>query len=62
MYIIVLGYSMKVIYVFICILISMNLGKILFMEKLDVIKKIFWLDSNIFIVIIFLNSNNVYYL
>lgn len=32
----------------------MNLGKILFMEKLDVIKKIFWLDSNIFIVIIFL--------
>lgn len=41
MYIIVLGYSMKVIYVFICILILMNLGKILFMEKLDVIKKIF---------------------
>ncbi len=31
----------------------MKLGKILFMEKLDVIKKIFWvLNSNIFIVII----------
>lgn len=44
---------MKVIYVLICILISMNLGKILFMEKLDVIKKIFWPNSNIFIVIIF---------
>ena len=38
---IVLGYSVKVIYVFICILISMKLGKILFIEKLDVIKKIF---------------------
>lgn len=35
-----LGYSMKVIYVF-CIIISMKLGKILFIEKLDVIKKYF---------------------
>lgn len=44
---------MKVIYVLICRIISMNLGKILFIEKLDVIKKIFWvLNSNIFIVII----------
>jgi hypothetical protein len=40
-YIIVLGYSIKVIYVLICIIISRNLGKILFIEKLDVIKKIF---------------------
>lgn len=31
----------------------MKLGKILFIEKLDVISKIFWiLNSNIFIVII----------
>ena len=43
---------MKVMYVLICILISMKLGKILFIEKLDVIWKIFWLNSNIFIVII----------
>lgn len=32
---------MKVMYVLICILISMKLGKILFIEKLDVIKKYF---------------------
>ena len=46
---------MKVMYVLICILISMKLGKILFIEKLDVIKKIFWiLNSNILIIIIIL--------
>jgi len=46
---------MKVIYVLICRIISRNLGKILFIEKLDVIKKIFWvLNSNILIVIIIL--------
>jgi hypothetical protein len=39
-YIIVLGYSIKIIYVFICIVISRKLGKILFIEKLDVINKI----------------------
>ena len=39
---IVLGYSMKVIYVLICRISSRKLGKILFIEKLDVIKKIFW--------------------
>jgi hypothetical protein len=45
---------MKVIYVF-CNIISMKLGKILFIEKLDVIKKIFrMLNSNIFIIIIIL--------
>ena len=44
---------MKVIYVLNRRIISMKLGKILFIEKLDVIKKIFWvLNSNIFIVII----------
>lgn len=39
-YIIVLGYSIKIIYVFFCIVISMKLGKILFIVKLDVINKI----------------------
>lgn len=56
---------MKVMYVLICILISMKLGKILFIEKLDVIKKIFRvistyyvLNSNIFIIIIILIRSN----
>jgi hypothetical protein len=41
-YIIVLGYSIKIIYVFFSIVISRKLGKILFIEKLDVINKILW--------------------
>lgn len=50
-------------YICLCIIISKKLGKILFMEKLDVIKKIFWiLNSNILLVIILLNNNNVCYL
>ncbi len=44
---------MKVMYVLICILISMKLGKILFIEKLDVIiKKIMNIFLRFFVIII----------
>ena len=49
-----LGEVLKGLFVF-CIIIYRKIGKILFIEKLDVIKKIFWvLNSNILIVIIIL--------